>query len=558
MQGICQRRGRGGGARPVRRVVAGWFSLALALSPAIGGSPASARHQPASAAVMSDAILAWGGNDGGQLGDGTTTDSSEPIAVRLPTGTTVAAVAAGDRHSVALTSAGTVLAWGRNTEGQLGNGTTTSSGEPVAVSLPSGIRIVAVAVGADHSLALTSTGSLLAWGSNDTGQLGDGSVTSSSTPVAVRLPPNTTVAAIAAGRDHNLVLTATGPAALLAWGANREGQLGDGTVVDRSRPVPVNLPTGLTVTAIAGGRDHSLALTSDDTVLAWGGNSHGQLGDGTTTGSLLPVTVVLPVGAEATAIAAGRLHSLALTSDGTALAWGGNHWGQLGNGSTSDSSEPVAVSLPGGTRLISIASRDSDHNVAITTEGAALAWGLNSQGHLGDGTTTDSATPVAVSLPAGAALTSIAVGDDHSLALPAQQPGSTTSLQVSPQNPTADQEVTLTAAVFCTTGAPTGSVTFRSNNTDLATVPLGSTNTATHTTMLPVGTNTLTADFTSIDTTCPNSQSEATTITVAEPPELPTTGPNLPTLLGAAALFLLTGTALIHLSRQRRPTCHPH
>ncbi|WP_025617523.1 Ig-like domain repeat protein [Salinispora cortesiana] len=566
MQGFCQRRGRGGGVQPVRRAVAGWFSLALAvaLSPVIGGSsasahhqPGSAQHQPASTSAISDAIFAWGGNAGGQLGDGTTDNSSEPLAVRLPADTTVAAVAAGERHSLALTSAGALLAWGSNYEGQLGNGTIVSSGEPVPVRLPAGVRVVAVAVGANHSVALTSTGSLLAWGANNSGQLGNGTVTSSSTPIAVRLPAGTVVAAIAAGRDHNLVLTSTGPAALLAWGANSEGQLGDGTRFGRSTPVAVALPPGPIVTAVTGGGDHSLALTADGAALAWGSNSRGQLGDGTTTDSLVPVTAALPVGTEATAVAAGRTHSAVLASDGTALAWGGNKLGQLGNGSTFDSSEPVSVTLPVGTQLTAIASGDSDHNVVIASDGTALAWGVNSQGHLGDGTTSDSATPVAVSLPTGTTLDTIAVGNDHNLALPTLQAASATVLQVSPPDPTADQDVTLTATVTCNAGDPTGSVTFRSNDTDLATVPLDSTNTATHTTRLPVGGNTLTADYTSTTSVCPNSRSEATTITIAGPPDLPTTGPNLPTLLGAAALFILSGTALLHLTRQRRPR-HPY
>ncbi|WP_026185363.1 RCC1 domain-containing protein [Salinispora pacifica] len=559
MQGSSQRRGRGGGGQPVRRAVAGWCSLALAmaLAPVIGGSAASAHHQPASNAVASAAVFAWGGNAGGQLGDGTTTNSSEPLAVRLPANTTVAAVAAGERHSLALTSAGNILAWGGNDDGQLGNGTTVSSREPVPVRLPAGVRAVAVAVGANHSVALTSTGSLLAWGANNSGQLGNGTVTSSSMPLAVRLPTGTAAAAVAAGRDHNLVLTSTGPAALLAWGANSEGQLGDGTRFGRSVPVPVALPAGPTVTAIAGGGDHSLALAADGAALAWGSNSRGQLGDGTTTDSLVPVPVALSVGTEATAIAAGRTHSAVLTSEGTALAWGGNQLGQLGNGTTSDSSEPVSVNLPIGMRLTTVASGDSDHNVAIADDGTALAWGVNSQGHLGDGTTTDSATPVPVSLPTGTTLDMIAVGNDHNLALPTLQAASATVLQVSPPDPTADQDVTLTATVTCNAGDPTGSVTFRNNNTELATVPLDSSNTATHTTRLPVGANTLTADYTSTNSVCPDSPSEATTITIDQPPELPTTGANLPTLLGAAALLILGGAALIHLTRQRRPG-HPY
>ncbi|NIL42572.1 cell wall anchor protein [Salinispora arenicola] len=553
MQGRCQRLGVG--EHRAGRVALGWFILALAvtLAQSIGASPGWAQYRSAATAVVSDTILAWGENDGGQLGNGTMTDSSEPVAVSLPAGTAVAAVAAGDRHSLALTSAGTVLAWGRNIEGQLGNGSTTSSSTPVAVSLPTGTRAVAVAAGADHSLALTSAGTILAWGDNSFGQLGDGSTTDRSTPVAVSLPAGTTLAAIAAGRDHNLVLTSTGPT-LLTWGKNTRGQLGDGTTTGRDTPVAVTLPPGVTVTSVAGGRDHSLVLTSDDTALAWGGNSFGQLGNGTTTDSLVPIAVALPTGTEATAIAAGRLHSAALTSEGAAFAWGHNGRGQLGNGSTTDSSEPVAVSLPADTRLTAIAGRDSDHNVTITSAGAALAWGANANGELGDGSTTDRSTPVAVSLPAGTTLAAIAAGDDQSMALPTLPPRSTTSLRVSPQDPTADQDVTLTATVTCNIDTPTGTITFRNNNTDLATVPLDSTTTATHTTRLPPGTHTLTAHYTATTTTCPDSQSEATTISV----DLPVTGPDLPTILGAGTLLILTGATLIHRTHRRRSPHHPH
>ncbi|WP_026268963.1 Ig-like domain-containing protein, partial [Salinispora arenicola] len=135
---------------------------------------------------------------------------------------------------------------------------------------------------------------------------------------------------------------------------------------------------------------------------------------------------------------------------------------------------------------------------------------------------------------------------------------STTTLQVSPPNPTLNQDVTLTATVTCNIDTPTGTITFR-NNTDLATVPLDSNNTATHTTRLPPGTHTLTAHYTSTNT-CPSGQSESITISITAPddPDLPITGPNLPTTIGTATLLILTGAALVHLTRRHRPTHHPH
>ncbi|ABP53646.1 Ig-like domain repeat protein [Salinispora tropica] len=561
MQGFCQRLDRGAGVRRAGRAVVGWLALALAVTvtQAIGVSPALAQHKPGSTAV-SEFLLAWGKNDNGQLGNGSTTGSNVPIAVSLPLGTTVTAVAAGRFHSLALTSAGTVLAWGTNHFGQLGDGTLIDRSAPVEVSLPPGTTVTAVAAGGVHSMALTSVGTVLAWGGNGVGQLGDGSTTRRTTPVEAILPSGVTVTAVAAAESHSLAVTSAGAA--LAWGLNGTGQLGDGSTINRSTPVSVALPLGTEVTAIAAGRLHSLAVTSVGAALAWGYNGTGQLGDGTTINRSTPVSVALPLGAEVTAVVAGRLHSAALTTAGTALAWGDNGFGQLGNGGGSNSSEAVEVSLPTGTTLAAIASRDSDHTIAIAGDGTALAWGSNIFGQLGDGTTTNPSTPVPVALPTGITLLTTAAGSDHTLALPAQQSRSTTSVQVSPQDPTVDQDVTLTATVTCDLGSPTGIVTFRNNNTDLATVPLDTTNTATHTTTLPVGTNTLTADFTSTNTVCPNSQSEATTITVADPtdptdptdPDLPITGVSLPSLLGTATLLILIGASFIVLTRRHRST----
>ncbi len=284
MPGIRPRDLQGAGARGAARALAGGFCLALAVTvtQAAGVLPAGAQRTP-TAAVAADTILAWGDNSFGQFGNGTTTSSRTPVAVRLPAGTTVTAIAGSDTHSLALTSAGTVLAWGGNTFGQLGDGTTTSSSTPVAVRLPAGTTVTAIAAGANHSLAITSTGAVFAWGENRAGQLGDGTTTSSSTPVAVRLPAGTTVTAIAGGLGHSLAVTSTGTT--LAWGGNARGQLGDGTTTGSSTPITVKLPPA---TAVAAGDFHSLALTATDTVHAWGANSFGQLGDGSTSDSSTP------------------------------------------------------------------------------------------------------------------------------------------------------------------------------------------------------------------------------------------------------------------------------
>ena len=386
----------------------------LAALGTIVSAPPIATHAAGSTGSPGSA-WAWGYNNYGQLGNGTTTSRSIPVAVSLPSGTTVTAIAAGESHSLALTSSGQVLAWGRNDSGQLGNGTTANSSTPVQVLLPSGTTVTAIAGGYFHSLALTSTGQVLAWGLNNAGQLGNGTTTNSSTPVAVSLP-GTTVTAIAGGLWHSLALTSTGQ--VLAWGYNLDGELGNGTTVDIPIPLPVLIPPGTTVTAIAGGGQHSLALTSTGRVLAWGLNYNGQLGNGTTTNSSTPVAVSLPSGTTVTAIAGGNFHSLALTSSGRVLAWGYNFDGQLGNGSIFDGLTPVAVSLPSGTTVTAIAGSEYD-SLALTSTGQVLAWGWNGEGELGNGTTTNSSTPVLVSAfpAAGTTAGAIAGGGYHSLAI---------------------------------------------------------------------------------------------------------------------------------------------
>jgi alpha-tubulin suppressor-like RCC1 family protein len=401
--------------KTLRALAALGVAAMLALSGTIvSGSPP--QTQAAGTSSTPGRVLAWGFNSSGQLGNGTTTDSSTAVQVNLPTGTTVAAVAGGAYHTLALTSGGQVLAWGLNGSGQLGNGTTTNSSTPVPLFGPA---ITEIAAGFSHSLALTYYGQVLAWGDNTYGQLGNGTTTPSSTPIAVSLPSGTTVTAIASGLYQSLALTSTGQ--VLAWGYNPNGQLGNGTTTNSSTPVPVSLPSGTTATAIAGGYLHSLALTSSGQVLAWGDNSVGQLGNGTITNSTIPVQVSLPAGTIATALSSGRYHSLALTSTHQVLAWGDNNHGQLGNGGAASSTTPVQVSLPPGTAVTAIAG-GSFQSLALTSAGQVLAWGLNATGQLGNGTTTDSSTPVLASMPTA---TAIASGSDHSLAiqLPTRPPG---------------------------------------------------------------------------------------------------------------------------------------
>jgi alpha-tubulin suppressor-like RCC1 family protein len=385
----------------------------------------------ASAQAATNVAMSWGWNQHGQLGDGTEAGpekcgpsqeacSTSPVGVSGLSGVT--AVAGGEAHSLALLEGGTVMAWGNNGSGQLGNGSTTNSDVPVAVKEPSGVK--AIAAGGKYSLALLENGTVMAWGNNGSGQLGNGTTANSDVPVAVKELSG--VKAIAAGGNHSLALLENGT--VMAWGRNSQGQLGNSSTTNSDVPVAVSGLSG--VKAIAAGGNHSLALLENGTVMAWGENRVGELGNASTTNSDVPVAVTGLSGVAA--ISAGGEHSLALLSDGTVTAWGSNFSGELGDGSSSGP-ETCAVSIPCSTKplavkglsgVTAIAGGEEGHSLALLSTGAVMAWGDNGEGQLGDGTSTGpepcsvgscSTKPVAVK-QAGAVILGIAAGAKHSLA----------------------------------------------------------------------------------------------------------------------------------------------
>jgi alpha-tubulin suppressor-like RCC1 family protein len=414
------------------------------------------------AGAQSATVWAWGYNEYGQLGDGTNSDRNVPVAVSGLSG--VVALGAGGRHSLAVKSNGTVWAWGDNWAGQLGDGTNTNSNVPVVVSGLS--SVTAVAAGIYHSLALKSDGSVWSWGWNLYGQLGDGTTTNSNVPVAVS--GLTGVVAVAAGEDHSLALKSDGT--VRAWGANDVGQLGDGTYTNSTTPVAVYGLTG--VVAIAAGRFHNLALKSDGTVWAWGYNGYGQLGDGTSEWRRnVPVAVSGLSGV--VAVAAGDYHSLALKSDGTVWAWGGNGWGQLGDGTNTNRNVPVAVS--GLSDVVAIAA-GYYHSLAIKSDGTVRAWGWNVHGQLGDGTNTDSNVPVAVSSLSN--VVAVAGGSYHSLAIVGRPEREETALSTIDRTGTITEPVILRAylkRVSDNAWLDGKTVEFRIDGTSVGTAVTGAT-----------------------------------------------------------------------------------
>jgi alpha-tubulin suppressor-like RCC1 family protein len=382
-------------------------ALAAALTTAVAAPATASAHAPAAAAKgPGESVIGWGQNQFGVLGDGTTTNTSTPVFARLPSRfryTTVRSV----ETSVALTTTGRVYAWGDNDFGQVGDGTTTMRPRPVVASKLHGVKVTALRESGHWTLALTSTGKVLAWGENLGGELGDGTTKNRRIPVRVKIPAGVHVTAISAGYNSGLALTRSGR--VLAWGGNAAGQVGDGTAKDRHAPVYVRLPSHTKITSIAAGYGTGYAVTSAGRLLAWGYNGMGGLGDGTTASRHTPVRVKLPVGVKVTAATAGLAHALALTTGGRVLACGYNFYGQLGDGSTTDRHEPVFVALPTGTKVRAMAA-GNDFSAVLTSGGHILTWGRNDLGQLGDGTTTDSSTPVRVHLPPGFAPTAIGSG----------------------------------------------------------------------------------------------------------------------------------------------------
>ncbi len=348
------------------------------------------------AILVSGGVACWGDNSHGQLGNGTTNNSLTPVAVSGIS--TATAIAADDNHTCAVLASGGVDCWGLNADGELGNGTTNNSLTPVAVSGISTATAIAAGTttdnvyGGDHTCALLASGSVYCWGYNQYGQLGNGTAGDSSTPVAVVIPEAT---GIAAGADHSCAVLASGGVA--CWGFNEFGELGDGYNNYYSEyPQPV---TGITTaTAIGAGGDHTCAVLSSGGVDCWGYNADGELGNGTVTvDSLTPVAVTGI--SSATKTAAGEIHSCALLASGSIKCWGANYYGQLGNGTTTYSSTPVAVS--GISNVTAIAaggthSANGHHTCALLASGGVDCWGDNAAGELGNGTTTNSSTPVAV------------------------------------------------------------------------------------------------------------------------------------------------------------------
>ena len=292
-------------------------------------------------------------------------------------------------HSLALKSDGSLWAWGINTYGAIGDGTT--SGRLVPTPIGTDTDWALVAEGAYCSFALKSDGSLWAWGHNASGQLGDGTTTDRLVPT--RIGTDVDWVAVAGGLAFSLALKSDG--SLWAWGYNEGGRLGDGTTTNR--PTPTRIGTDRDWVRISAGSGYCLALKSDGSLWAWGSNLRGQLGDGTTTEAHTPTRVGTDT--DWVTVACGPDHSLALKSDGTLWAWGNNVKGELGDDTTIERRVPTRIGT--GTTWISVAAGgfggdNGGVSLGLRSDGSLAAWGYGRHGELGDDGRADRLTPVVV------------------------------------------------------------------------------------------------------------------------------------------------------------------
>ncbi len=325
-------------------------------------------------------LWAWGWNQYGQLGDGSFTNRQIPIKI----GDGYSAIAAGGflfqfsvpvavGHSLGLKTDSSLWGWGSNDFGQVGDGSILPRKSPVLL----GYGYKLLDAGDSHSFAIKSDGTLWGWGSDSAGQVGDSSLSNQLSPKLI----GSDYIAIAAGGQHSLGIKSDGT--LWTWGNNNFGQLGDGSVLPKKAPHYI----GSGYAAVSAGYEYSMALKTDGTLWTWGNNVDGELGDGTFELRYIPVLI----GSGFVSIAAGGEHSLALKTDGTLWAWGNNSAGQVGNGASVDINTPAMI----GSGYTMIAAGD-EYSLALKTDGTLWAWGLNFWGQLGDGTTINKNIPTLI------------------------------------------------------------------------------------------------------------------------------------------------------------------
>jgi alpha-tubulin suppressor-like RCC1 family protein len=333
----------------------------------------------------SGAVVCWGANEEGQLGDGTTIGRSRPVRTRNITD--AIDVAAGESHTCAVRASGAVACWGDNSIRQLGHDLGDESPLPSPVpGVRDAVQITAAVV---HTCALLFNGKAMCWGSGESGQLGDGTVDRRSLPPSLVQWPQTQILQISAGSTHTCAINRQGVAA--CWGRNEQGQLGDGMIAPQ-RPIPAVLRGLSQPIQIAAGAIHSCAVRVKGDVMCWGDNAQGALGN-PSAGSISSKPVPVPGLSDVVQVEVGWKHSCARLSGGEVLCWGDNHVGQLGTQDPLRQMRPAKVGLSAHATWI---SSGRNHTCAVLETHGVVCWGENTRGQLGDGTRRNRPIPTPV------------------------------------------------------------------------------------------------------------------------------------------------------------------
>ena len=385
-------------------------------------------------------LACWGDNDSGQLGNSSNDDLiyefQSGSRVNLDSGKTAVAVSAGGVHTCAILNDNKVMCWGKGGSGRLGNGASTDQNAPVAVSMSSNTA-EAISAGGRHTCAIFDDDKVYCWGENGSGQLGIGSTTDQNAPTVVNLGTDKTAAAIRTGSNHTCALLNDNT--VKCWGANSNGQVGDRSTTDRTSPVAVPLGSGRTATAIHAKGNYTCAILDDGSLLCWGANNRGQLGDGTTTNRDTPVAVDLGEGRTAQKIGGGLIHTCAVLDDESTKCWGHNYYGQTGLPTAHRGDQPgemgenlalVDLDIDKEEEVPEIVLALGQHSCFIGGDGVLSCWGRDNTGQVGVGLRTQrdctysdgtkehcTKVPAVVSLGTNRTAIDVGVGSSHTCAV---------------------------------------------------------------------------------------------------------------------------------------------
>ncbi|MFA6867165.1 MAG: hypothetical protein WCR54_06570, partial [Clostridia bacterium] len=358
-------------------------------------------------------LYVWGSNSSEKLGIEEISDYNKPQLLKIDM--TVKEIACGTSHSMAITMDGDIYAWGDNSYGQLGDSNIAS----LSTYIPQKINLIGkkfskISCGNYHSLALSDSGEVYAWGKNDLGQIGNGSTENGilenvSTPFQIDII-NVDFNLITCGSSNSFAVSANGD--LYAWGKNDIGQSGDCTLSNNLTPKQITAV--VEISYIAAGANYTVVIDSNNNLYTWGNNADGKLGNGNTVNSLLPLLIKVEMDGMFNKIACGNNHSMALSDAGYLYTWGANNYGQLGNGYIVDALEPQRIIVQ--DVIFKEIACGNGHSLALSSTGELYTWGHNNYGQLGDGTSDDCYTPKHIAV-SGVTFKQIACGYDHSLAI---------------------------------------------------------------------------------------------------------------------------------------------